>query len=225
MPRWVGSVLPHGAVDGPGDLVRRVVAAEEFYAALGTTTRFQISPGTGPEGLDAVLSERGYHRESAMSLRVASTARVLEQLTTKPGALRVYVDDRPTRAWFDVWHAVHGAPGADRRFEWDLLDRVARPSAYVRAMLGDEVVAVSRAVADAGWAGVFGMATLSRARGKGAARAVLAALADWASAHAADQMYLQVERDNTPALRLYERAGFDQLCGYHYRTDHRQDAS
>jgi ribosomal protein S18 acetylase RimI-like enzyme len=37
-------------------------------------------------------------------------------------------------------------------------------------------------------------------------------------AHEADRMYLQVECDNIPALRLYERAGFDEVCGYHYRT-------
>jgi ribosomal protein S18 acetylase RimI-like enzyme len=42
--------------------------------------------------------------------------------------------------------------------------------------------------------------------------------ADWAGAHEADRMYLQVERDNVPALRLYERTGFSELCGYHYRT-------
>jgi ribosomal protein S18 acetylase RimI-like enzyme len=31
-------------------------------------------------------------------------------------------------------------------------------------------------------------------------------------------MYLQVEYDNTAARRLYERAGFTELCRYHYRT-------
>ncbi|MGH4007801.1 MAG: GNAT family N-acetyltransferase [Pseudonocardiaceae bacterium] len=64
------------------------------------------------------------------------------------------------------------------------------------AMIGNGVVAVGRVVADDGWAGVFGMATLSHARGKGAARSVLAALADWVGAHEADRMYLQVESDN-----------------------------
>lgn len=61
------------------------------------------------------------------------------------------------------------------------------------------------------------MATLPGARGKGAARTVLTALAGWATAHRADRMYLQVEPDNAPALRLYERAGFGEICGYHYR--------
>lgn len=213
-PWWVGTVLPHGDAR-PGELLRRVVGAEKFYAGHSAAARFQISPGVCPEGLDTVLAERGYRRHSLMSLQVASIARVLEQAPT--GSLRVRLDDRPTRAWFEVWHAVHGH-GGDSRPEWDMLDRVERPCAFACAMIGEDVVAVGRAVADTGWAGVFGMATLPEARGKGAARNVLAGLAHWTGAHEADRMYLQVERDNIPALRLYARTGFSETCGYHYRT-------
>jgi ribosomal protein S18 acetylase RimI-like enzyme len=210
----VGTVLPHGDAR-PGELLCRVVGAEEFYAGHGAAAWFQVSPGACPGGLDTVLAERGYRRQSPMSLQVASTARVLDQAPT--GSLRVRLDDRPNREWFEVWHAVHGH-GGDSRSERDMLDRVERPCAYACAMVGDDVLAVGRAVADTGWAGVFGMATLPEARGKGAARNVLAALADWAGAHEADRMYLQVERDNVPALRLYERTGFREMCGYHYRA-------
>jgi ribosomal protein S18 acetylase RimI-like enzyme len=209
---WVGSVLPHGAAT-PGGLVRRIVAAEQFYAGHGGTPRFQISPSACPGDLDAVLAGRGYRRESPMSLQVAPAARVVGR-PARPVAL----DDRPQRAWFEAWHSVHG-DSADARPEWDLLGRVTLPSAYASAMAGDAVVAVGRAVADTGWAGVFGMATLPQARGKGAARAVLTALANWAGTQGADRLYLQVEGDNTPALRLYERAGFTELCAYHYRIE------
>jgi len=211
---WVGTVLPHDG-GGPGELVRKVVGAEEFYAFRGAAARFQISPPACPAGLDAVLAERGYRRQSLASLQVASTARVLEHVPG--GSLRARLDDSPARAWFEVWRAVHGH-GGDWRAERGMLGRVERPCAYACSMIGDEVVAVGRAVADTGWAGVFSMATLPQARGNGAARAVLAALAAWAGAHHADHMYLQAERDNIPALRLYERAGFSEICGYHYRA-------
>lgn len=211
---WVGTVLPHGAA-GPGDVVRRVVATEEFYAGHGVATRFQITPGVCPGGLDTVLAERGYHRHGSASLQVATTAQVRERAPT--GSLEVRLDERPTSAWLAAWHAVHGS-GNDVRTERDLLDRVQQPCAYAGAMLGDDVVAVGRVVGDTGWAGVFGMATLPEARGKGAARDVLGALAGWAGAHGADRMYLQVERDNAAALRLYELAGFREVRGYHYRA-------
>jgi ribosomal protein S18 acetylase RimI-like enzyme len=211
---WVGTVLPHGDA-GPGELVRRVVAAEEFYAGHGSPARFQISPGACPEALDAILGKRGYSRRSPVSLRAASTAHVLER--SPAGSPGVRLDGRPARGWFGVWDAVQDH-GGDVRSERDMLDRVARPSVYACAVIGNEIVAVGRAVADTGWAGVFGMATLPEARGKGAARAVLAALAGWAGTSGADRMYLQVESGNVAAQRLYERAGFRELCGYHYRA-------
>ena len=210
---WVGTALPHGEA-GPEELPRRVERAEQFYAAHGATAGFQITPQACPEGLDEVLEERGYRRHSPISLQAATITRVLEQVPAD--ALRTRVDDRPTSDWVEVWHAVQGY-GGNARAEWDLLDRVPGPSAFASAMFGEDVVAVGRAVADTGWAGVFGMATLPKARGKGAARHVLAALAGWAGEHEADHMYLQVEADNASALRLYQATGFAEVCGYHYR--------
>jgi N-acetylglutamate synthase len=211
---WAGSVLPHHDVASP-DLVRRVVGAEEFYAGHGATARFQISPGACPTGLDAVLAERRYRCHSAMSLQVASTARAAAQ--SPAGEVGVRLDTRPAQAWLHLWHAVHGH-GGDLRSEREMLDRVLLPSAYACAAIGGAVVAVGRAVVDDGWVGVFGMATRSAARRKGAARSVLASLAQWADDLGAASMYLQVERDNVAALELYRQAGFEEVCAYHYRS-------
>jgi len=52
------------------------------------------------------------------------------------------------------------APDADPTPEWSLLRRVDRPSGYVTAFTSGRPVAIGRAVADTGWAGVLGMATL-----------------------------------------------------------------
>lgn len=209
---WIGTVLPHGDAR-PDELLRRVVRAEEFYAARGEVARFQVTPGVCPPGLDAVLTERGYRAESPVSLQVAQSPQIDGPSSTQP--CQVSVDDHPTGAWFDVWHAVNGG---DLQAAWDVLARLERPCGYASVTFGNEVVAVGRAVVDDGWAGLFGMATLPQARGRGAGRHVLAALARWAEARQADHMYLQVERDNVPALRLYETAGFTEACAYHYRT-------
>ena len=99
-----------------------------------------------------------------------------------------------------------------------MLDRVQLPSAYACASIGDATVAVGRAVVDEGWAGVFGMATRPVARERGAARSILASLAQWADDRGAGRMYLQVERDNVAALALYRQAGFEEICAYHYRS-------
>ena len=212
---WIGTVLPHGTSETADELTHRIAAAENFYAQRHTAARFQITPGACAAGLDGQLAARGYRRESPMSLCTASVADVLERLPVD--GMRVALTDRPTGPWFEAWYAVHGA-GTDRGAGREQFERVPGASGYACAVVGDEVVAVGRVVADTGWVGVFGMATLPRARGRGAARAVLAALARWAAARRIERAYLQVERGNAAALRLYEGAGFTQLCGYHYRA-------
>lgn len=200
---WTGSVLPHAA----GDLTGRVAGAEAFYARHGAPARFQITPGACPAALDSVLAARGYREGTPVSLRTAA-------LTGLPYGAAARVDEQPTDEWFATWCAVNGGSAADR----EVLRRVRLPGAYVTVRAGPDVIAVGRAVAEDGWAGIFGMATVPSARGRGAGTRVLAALAGWARRHGAEHMYLQVEFDNTAALRLYERAGFVEVCRYHYRT-------
>jgi GNAT superfamily N-acetyltransferase len=210
---WTGTVLPHGDAP-PDELLRRIVVAEDFHAGRGTTARFQISPPACSEALDSLLAERGYRSHDSISIQVASAADVCEH--SPAGSLRVRNDDRPTQAWFDLWHSVndHGDP----RPQWEMLLRTDLPSLYAYATIGEDAVAVGRAVADSGWVGVFNMATSPGARGKGAAPAVLAELAGWSRAHGAERMYLQVESENASALRLLERSGFAELSVFHYRS-------
>ena len=65
--------------------------------------------------------------------------------------------------------------------------------------------------------GSLPMHTVEPMRRRGAGRAVLHALARWACDRQAHSLYLQVERDNLPALALYHQAGFTDAYGYHYR--------
>ncbi len=200
---WVSAVLPHDRED-------RVALAESFCASRGEPVRFQITPGVCADDLDERLGERGYERGHDMSLQIASTSEVLRQTHADVGE----VSTRPTDEWLTAWQA---ATTRDAAAERDLLSRVEHPSAYACAEVDGQVVAVGRAVDERGWAGVFGMATLPHARGQGAARTVLATLASWAAAREANHMYLQMEKANSSAFRLYERTGFREVCRYHYR--------
>lgn len=205
-----------GRAGGVEGLEYRIAQAEDFYARRGAAALFQISPGACPAELDGVLAERGYSHRGSLSLQTAPTSAVRGRAPTSP--LRVRVDHHPTQPWFDAWTTVHSRTPDEARPEKATLARVQGRTAYARALVGSVTVAVGRAAADTGWAGVFSMATLPEARGNGAAGSVLAALAEWAETQRANRMYLQMERANAAALRLYERAGFTEICGYHYRV-------
>jgi N-acetylglutamate synthase len=210
---WAGAALMHGG-QREGDLAVAIAAAEKFYAAHGAPARFQVCPACPPD-LDDALARRGYRSSGTVSLQVAATRHVARP----PAAptLRVDVTPSPDPGWLRLLVAAQ-EPDADPAPEWRLLQRVDQPSAFATARLSGRPVAVGRAVADTGWAGVFGMATLPGDRGQGAASAVLAALADWAGRGGCGRLYLQVTHGSSSAVRLYRRAGFQEACTYHYRT-------
>lgn len=210
---WVGAVMAHGGPD-TRTLQDRVHAAEEFYAQRRAATRFQVCPGC-PPGLDQILAARGYQRHSPMSLQVASAAQVAGRL--RAPRLEVRLEEHPPPPWFEIWRAVQ-ACDANLEAERRLLRRVTAPSCYVTVYLGDRPVSIGRAVAESGWTGVFGMATLPPARGQGAAKAALSALARWGAEARAPDLYLQLDHDNRPARQLYASAGFAEIFPYHYRT-------
>jgi predicted GNAT family acetyltransferase len=95
--------------------------------------------------------------------------------------------------------------------------RVPSPRAFGLAKLDGVVAGAALAIASDGWAGLTAVHTLPAQRRRGVARHLLRALADWALAQAARQLYLQVEADNTAARRLYGALGFAETYCYHYR--------
>lgn len=58
-------------------------------------------------------------------------------------------------------------------------------------------------------------------RRRGAARALLHALAESARAEQMRELYLMVELENAPARALYAASGFRELYRYHYRERER----
>lgn len=210
---WSGAVLAHDASDD-GRLAERIDAAEQFYAERDAAAQFQVCPGC-PPGLDRALADRGYRRHAPISLQTMQVAAPVE--APKPPGLEVRVSARADPGWLAVLATGVGSRGRVDD-EIRLLDRVGLLSAFVTVYDGAGPVAIGRAVVDSGWTGVFGMTTAPRARRRGAARLVLFAIARWAREQGAPRVYLQVERSNSAAYRLYAAAGFTELATYHYRV-------
>jgi GNAT superfamily N-acetyltransferase len=135
--------------------------------------------------------------------------------------VRARVDARLTGEWFEI-SAHRGRFAAVAPVYRGLLDRLGTGARYAIAYVDGEAAGVGLGVVGTllgeGCLGVFSMLTLPAGRRRGAAQAVLAALAARAQAEGLERMYLQVERDNAPALALYGRASFREVYGYHYRV-------
>jgi ribosomal protein S18 acetylase RimI-like enzyme len=217
--RRANSVWPNGD-EGALPLATKLAHVEAFYTARNLPAIYQICDAMQPPHLDHELAARGYAAEARTHVQTAALETMLARLPSLRHypAFEVEVSEEFDALWFELYcisEAVSGAAASVRR---GILERIATPHGFVVLRRNGEPAAVGMGVVEAGWLGIFSMATLPAFRRQGAARAILRTLAIWAQLYEARRAYLQVMAHNTAAQRLYAGAGFATAYNYHYRV-------
>ena len=210
--RRANSVLTLG--EGDDGLL---AAVERFYRARGARPLFQVSEASTPAAVAERLLQRGYERSTRTLVMTASTAQVRRR--TSPGAWRVAVVARPTDAWFRAYWGVEGrgaSTGERARVCRSVLLAPRLPVSFVQVEGRAGATGVGQAVVVDGWGVVQCMATPPASRRRGAAGAVLHALAGTLAADGVEQLCLAVLAENGAAVRRYEAAGFTVAHAYEY---------
>ncbi|MEO8178504.1 MAG: GNAT family N-acetyltransferase [Deltaproteobacteria bacterium] len=197
-------------------LEQRIESTERWYAERNRGAMIQIGPCAQPGGLDQKLQERGYRKQGDSVAAVAPSATVAQRTPTE---LRTLVELQPGPAWLGIAEGSSRHASSKDIFRHFLL-RLGARCRYVTAWLApDQPAAICLGITSPGRLGVYAMHTVPELRKRGAARAVLHALAR----HALDsdgypELYLLVDAQNTPARALYAQSGFQDVYGYHYRV-------
>ncbi len=192
----------------------RLRIVDDFYTRRGAPSQYQISPAACPSELDARLEHLGYTVHSPTCVQTAGLSEVLG--ASSPAA-NVHVQETCTDEWFAAYVQAEGADGRDAAARRGIVERVGPRVAFAHLSLAGETAAVGMGVLERGWLGVFNMSTHPAFRRRGAAKAILGALAGWAATNGGTRTYLQVMEKNAPARALYEGLGFSTLYHYHYR--------
>jgi N-acetylglutamate synthase len=201
-------------LDAAQTLEQAVAEVESWYAARGQKAVFQLGPCVQPKDLDAFLAERGYRKEGAAAFAVADPSEVAARTRTQ---LATRLTAKPDAAWLALCGA--GRFAADLASFQGFLRRLGSRCRFASVL--DEhgaPCAVCLGIASEDRLGVYAMLTLPEARRRGAARALLHALAESARGEAMRELYLLVELDNPPARALYKEAGFADVYEYSYRA-------
>lgn len=217
--RRANSVWPNHD-DGALSLDARLAQVEAFYAAHNQPAVYQICDAMQPAQLDAVLSARGYTREAPTFVQIAPLATLLERLPSLRHypAFEVEVSEEFDTRWFDLYSISETVSSQTAPVRQAILERISSRHGFVTLYAAGAPAAVGMGVVEAGWLGIFSMATLPAYRRRGAARAILRTLAVWAQLYEARHAYLQVMEHNLAAQTLYADAGFATAYRYHYRV-------
>jgi len=198
-------------------------AVERWYAARALPANLTLA---GPVGFDPADDAVGVE-----ALRRGYVARVQTLTLTAPTRL---IADLPPAQRFGG-HLRVGDPqevelGGELTDEWftayrayrEVDDEAARAiltgsPAQVFATVRDDdgtVVGIGRLGLAAAWGGIAAMWVAPAARRRGIATGMMAALARAADRAGAASLHLQTDTDNTSALALYERHGFERHHAY-----------
>ncbi len=217
--RRANSVWPNGD-DGAWTLEAKLAYVEAFYAARGLPAIYQICDAMQPAHLDEVLAARGYSAAAHTFVQTTTLATMEERLPSLRHypAFAVEVSEEFDPLWFELYCEAEEVSSHAAAMRREILERIAPVHGFVTLRCEGEPIAAGMGVVEAGWLGVYCMATRPAFRRQGAARAILRTLAIWAQLHEARQAYLQVMVNNDPAQALYAGAGFVTVYRYHYRV-------
>jgi N-acetylglutamate synthase len=182
------------------DVEHAVRAVESRYHAISAVTRFRTFDETSPPGLKDLLQRRGYrHGEPTVTMFRHPRSGGSPQAD-------VEIHDHASEEWMSIYL---GAITENRRMvNAEIIRHIRAPHAFFGYRDGCAIVSTALCVIGHGCAVIECVATRANARRQGAANAVLQALTHWACQQGVDWIGLQVVRDNTAAVTLYQNQGF-----------------
>jgi len=195
-------------------LAERVARVEQWYRDRGRTAEIQIGPTAAPDGLDAALEQRGYRRYGDSVAAIAVPQLVSDHTKS---VLKAHVESEPNAEWLGI------AEGSSRHASTTdvlrgFLARLGPRCRFATAWVQEQPAAIGLGITSPGRLGIYAMHTVPELRRRGAARAVLHALAGNALAEGYGELYLLVDAQNMAARSLYTHNGFRDVYHYHYRV-------
>jgi ribosomal protein S18 acetylase RimI-like enzyme len=208
----------------PSDVEAKIDHCEAIYRGLGQAAMFKITPLSVPEDLDRRLAARGYRREAdtLVQTRHLSDLETLEPeraLASNAAEHRLEVLDALSDEWLQRCGGWNKMTPHQLHWQRQILVSIVPRVLFATLYCEQRAVASGFAVIQDHYAGLFDIVTAPEARNQGQGRRLVTGLLEACAGLGAQWAYLQVMTDNTPALTLYRKMGFEDVYEYWYRVE------
>ncbi|MDF2572921.1 MAG: acetyltransferase [Sporomusa sp.] len=188
---------------------------EDFYRRRSLLPCFYISE-TSPAELDGILHSRGYRKAFECCTMVSSCSEVMARSAESDQFICEFAGEASSE-WIYDFMRLEGYSSDRYEGYGHIFSAIGPKKSFVSLRDNGNLIALGTVVVERGWAGLSNIVVDAEHRGKGAATDLLRSLVNWSVCNGADQLYLQVLKDNSPALSLYRKHGFTPLFEHHYR--------
>jgi GNAT superfamily N-acetyltransferase len=206
------TVLPHSQLRNIS-LDSAINKAIEFYRERNIPPAFKMTNCCFPKNLDQILYERGFRKE--METYVQTTP-ISSRYDTN-GKFTVRMVPKIDQDWIAAYQKLGGFDDFANQQRLGIINRIVAKKAFASVRAGGEIIGIGMGVIDYDMLGLFGIVTDPKHRGRGIATSINEFLLEWGRVNGARVSYLQVEKENEPALSLYAKCGFKTVYDYWYR--------
>lgn len=195
-------------------LVERLALCRSVFAASELPLLVRLTPFTRPDDLDEMLAGMGMAQLDDTRVMVLPDLKRIEA-AAGPGTVRPLA----LAAFAQYVGQMRRSPLAQRQAHAERLLGSPVPFHAFEMQLDGHVVACGQFALEGDLVGLYDIYTVPQARGRGLASRLCTHLLNEAVARGAAHAYLQVEAENHAARTVYQRLGFADAYGYHYRVE------
>ncbi|WP_289141048.1 GNAT family N-acetyltransferase [uncultured Brevibacillus sp.] len=193
-------------------LESKIAACEAYYQGKGLPTIFKMTPFAEPHDLDELLEAKGYVAQAFTSMQAVSLDKV-----AAPSLHLARFDEYGTEEWRDAYCRLSHQGEKAKETMTKTLGNIIPPACYASLYVDNKIVACGLGVVEREYIGLFDIVTDQAYRNQGLGEQLVLNLLQWGQEKGAKYSYLQVLKDNQPALRLYEKIGYHEQYVHWYR--------
>jgi ribosomal protein S18 acetylase RimI-like enzyme len=192
-----------------GSIAEHVTRCEDQYNQRTMPCIFRLLSFIDNSSIEAILDSRGYHP--------GERSLVLFQALEGKG----FVSDSLVRfqpePWMDVYCGLSGKSAQDSDKHRQMIKSIQGKNLLVVLRKHGQDVSCGLGVICGRFFGIFDIVTHSDHRNRGYGTELISGMLSWAISEGAETAYVQVVAENAPAIRLYNKLGYEQGYEYHYR--------
>ncbi len=195
------------------DVEGKISFCEKLYCKKNLPTIFKLTSHVYPPGLDEILDQRGYHTQAETSVQTCDLTQA--HFAIKPG---IVLNEELHEDWVRSFVELNEYDTSKIQTYYIILKNIIPEAVYASYSISNQIVGCGLGVMQRDHIGLFDIVVDKEHRGVGLGYYIVTALMQWGKSKGATTSYLQVMLDNSVALHLYKKLGFDEQYQYWYRV-------
>ncbi len=202
------NILYHGTQDIEPKIERCI----HLYRQKKLPPVFKLTPLSQAVNLDERLAQRDFVVQAPTSVQVLNL-----DIIPPPETDGFEFEPAFSTAWLACFQRMKNS-AIQRDIHQRILQNIVPQTCFASLVHHHQVVACGLGVLEGDTVGLFDILTHPQHRRQGFGYKLILNILHWAKKNGATQSHLSVEKENAPALRLYEKLGFEEIYTYWYRV-------